>query len=82
MTLFDSSLQVKGSYKVEVEKFEKSQAFSKMMARVNSRVGLQLDKEEARLMWNICRWDILRWKRSLNVLPTVQVRDCLEPRRG
>ena len=49
-------MQVKGSYKVEVEKFEASEAFSKMMARVNSRVGLQLDKEEARLMWNICRF--------------------------
>ena len=62
MTLFDSTLQVKGSYKVEVEKFEKSQAFLKMMARVNRRIGLQLDKEEARLMWNICRWrEYLMW---------------------
>ena len=50
-----STLQVKGSYKVEVEEFEMSKAFSKMMERVNGRVGLQLDKEEARLMWNICR---------------------------
>ena len=55
MSLFDSTLQVKGSYKVEVEKFERSQAFLKMMARVSSRVGLLLDAEEARLMWNICR---------------------------
>jgi len=50
--------EVKGSYKVEVEEFEMSKAFSKMMERVNSRVGLQLDKEEARLMWNICRFEI------------------------
>ena len=49
-------MQVKGSYKVEVEKFETSKAFSKMIERVNRRVGLQLDNEEARLMWNICRW--------------------------
>ena len=68
MSLFNSSLQVKGSYKVEVEKFEKSQAFLKMMARVSNRVGLLLDAEEARLMWNICRWreylmsNICRWK--------------------
>ena len=55
-TCSNSTLQVKGSYKVEVEKFEASEAFSKMMERVNSRVGLHLDKEEAGLMWNICRF--------------------------
>jgi len=49
--------EVKSSYKIEVAKFEKSQAFSKTMARVNRRVGLQLDAEEARLMWNICRFE-------------------------
>jgi len=49
--------EVKGSYKVEVEKFETSKAFSKMIERVNGRVGLQLDNEEARLMWNICRFE-------------------------
>ena len=78
MCLFDSTLQVKGSYKVEVEKFENSQAFLKMMARVNSRIGLQLDKEEARLMWNICKWreylqEYLQVEKSLNVFPIVQV---------
>ena len=51
---------MKGSYKVEVEEFEMSKPFSKMMTRVNSKVGLQLDKDEARLMWNICRCFIYR----------------------
>ena len=41
--LFRKLLQVKNSYKVEVVKFEQSKAFLKMMARVSSRVGLQLD---------------------------------------
>ena len=54
--LFRKLLQVKNSYKVEVVKFEQSKAFLKMMARVRSRVGLQLDNGEAILLWNICRW--------------------------
>ena len=54
--LFRKLLQVKNSYKVEVAKFEQSKAFLKMMARVSSRVGLQLDNGEAILLWNICRW--------------------------
>ena len=46
---------------MEVEEFEASEAFSKMMERVNSRVGLHLDKEEAGLMWNICRSFVVFW---------------------
>ena len=35
------------SYKAEVEEFEKSEAFSQMVARVSRMAGLQLDNEEA-----------------------------------
>ena len=43
------------SYKAEVEEFEKSEAFSQMVTRVSRMAGLQLDKEEAGLIWEICR---------------------------
>ena len=52
---FDLSLQVRNSYKAEVKEFESSNAFAKMIRRVSKKAGLQLDTEEARLMWNICR---------------------------
>ena len=48
-------LQVRKSYKAEVEEFEKSEAFSQMVARVSRMAGLQLDNEEAGLIWEICR---------------------------
>ena len=44
------------SYKAEVKEFEKSEAFSQMVTRVSRMVGLQLDNEEAGLIWEICRW--------------------------
>ena len=44
------------SYKAEVEEFEKSEAFAQMVARVSRMTGLQLDNEEAGLIWEICRW--------------------------
>ena len=44
------------SYKAEIEEFEKSKAFSQMVARVSRMAGLQLDNEEAGLIWEICRW--------------------------
>ena len=44
------------SYKAEVEEFEKSEAFSQMVARVSRMTGLGLDNEEAGLIWEICRW--------------------------
>ena len=43
------------SYKAEVVEFEKSEAFSQMVTRVRRMAGLQLDKEEAGLIWEICR---------------------------
>ena len=48
-------LQVRKSYKAEVEEFEKSEAFSQMVTRVSRMAGLQLDNEEAGLIWEICR---------------------------
>ena len=43
------------SYKAEVEGFETSEAFSQMVTRVSRMAGLQLDNEEAGLIWEICR---------------------------
>ena len=43
------------SYKAEVEEFEKSEAFSQMVTRLSRMAGLQLDNEEAGLIWEICR---------------------------
>ena len=43
------------SYKAEVEEFEKSEAFSQMVTRVSRMAGLELDNEEAGLIWEICR---------------------------
>ena len=48
-------LQVRKSYKAEIEEFEKSKAFSQMVARVSRMAGLELDNEEAGLIWEICR---------------------------
>ena len=48
-------LQVRKSYKAEIEEFEKSKAFSQMVARVSRMAGLLLLYEEAGLIWEICR---------------------------
>ena len=49
------SLQVRNSYRDEVETFETSTAFSEMLERVSNKVGFPLETEEARILWNTCR---------------------------
>ena len=54
-TLIGLSLQVRNSYRDEVENFETSTAFSEMLERVSNKVGFPLETEEARILWNTCR---------------------------
>ena len=49
------SLQVRNSYRDEVENFETSTAFSEMLERVSNKVGFSLETEDARILWNTCR---------------------------